>query len=100
MPQPTYATFITALAAVKQTKTIKYKKMRKICLNFQIHQPFRLKRYRFFNIGEDHYYYDDYANESYVRKMADLSYLPANKILLDLIKANKNRFKVSFSILL
>ncbi len=98
MPQPTYATFITALAAVKQTKTIKYKKMRKICLNFQIHQPFRLKRYRFFNIGEDHYYYDDYANESYVRKMADLSYLPANKILLDLIKANKNRFKVSFSI--
>lgn len=72
--------------------------MRKICLNFQIHQPFRLKRYRFFNIGEDHYYYDDYANESYLRKMADLAYLPANKVLLDAIKASRGKFKVSFSI--
>lgn len=72
--------------------------MRKICLNFQIHQPFRLKRYRFFNIGEDHYYYDDYVNESYVRKMADLSYLPANKVLLEAIKASKNKLKISFSI--
>ena len=67
-------------------------------MNFQIHQPFRLKRYRFFNIGEDHYYYDDYANDSYVRKMADLSYLPANQVLLDAIKASKHQFKVSFSI--
>jgi len=72
--------------------------MKKICLNFQIHQPFRLKRYRFFNITHDHYYYDDYANESYIRRMAELSYLPANKILLEVIKEQKNKFKVSFSI--
>jgi len=72
--------------------------MKKICLNFQIHQPFRLKRYRFFNITNDHYYYDDYANESYIRRMAEVSYLPANKILLDVIKEHKEKFKVSFSI--
>jgi len=72
--------------------------MKKICLNFQIHQPFRLKRYRFFNIGNDHYYYDDYANESYIRRMAEMSYLPANKILLDAITEHKGKFHVSFSI--
>ncbi|WP_163709771.1 glycoside hydrolase family 57 protein [Mangrovibacterium lignilyticum] len=72
--------------------------MRAICLNFQVHQPFRFRRYRFFDIGNDHYYYDDYSNETILRKVADHSYLPANKILLDLIKKNKNAFKVSFSI--
>ena len=72
--------------------------MKKICLNFQIHQPFRLKRYRFFNITNDHYYYDDYANESYIRRMAEMSYLPANKILLEIIKEQKGQFLVSFSI--
>ena len=39
-----------------------------ICLYFQVHQPFRLKRYRFFNLGSDHYYYDDFNNESIMRK--------------------------------
>ena len=29
--------------------------MKAICFYFQIHQPFRLKRYRFFDIGNDHY---------------------------------------------
>ncbi|MDR2040595.1 MAG: glycoside hydrolase family 57 protein [Bacteroidales bacterium] len=72
--------------------------MKKICLNFQIHQPFRLKRYRFFSVGNDHYYYDDYANESYIRRISDISYLPANKILLETIKENKGKIKVSFSI--
>jgi alpha-amylase len=72
--------------------------MKKICLNFQIHQPFRLKRYRFFNISNDHYYYDDYANESYIRRMVELSYLPANRILMDVIKEEKDKFHVSFSI--
>jgi len=65
---------------------------------FQIHQPFRLKRYRFFDIGNDHYYYDDYANESILRKISDTSYLPANKILLNNIKEYGDKFKVAFSI--
>ncbi|MDR1667608.1 MAG: glycoside hydrolase family 57 protein [Bacteroidales bacterium] len=72
--------------------------MKRICLNFLIHQPFRLKRYRFFNIGSDHYYYDDYANESYVRRMSDCSYLPANRVLLDAIREHKGKLKVSFLI--
>lgn len=72
--------------------------MRAICLNFQIHQPFRFRRYRFFDIGNDHYYYDDYSNETILRKMADHAYLPANQILLDLIKKYKDKFKVSFTI--
>jgi alpha-amylase len=72
--------------------------MRTICLYFQIHQPFRLKRYRFFNIGNDHYYYDDYMNESIMRKVADRSYLIANKVLLQIIKEYGSQFKVAFSI--
>lgn len=72
--------------------------MKTICLYFQVHQPFRFRKYRFFEIGNEHYYYDDYANESFMRKVATKSYLPANKILLDLIKEYGSRFKVAFSI--
>lgn len=72
--------------------------MRTICLYFQIHQPFRLRRYRFFDIGKEHYYYDDYSNESILRKLADNSYLKTNKILLDLMHKHKDKFKVAFSI--
>lgn len=65
---------------------------------FQVHQPFRFRRYRFFEIGNEHYYYDDYLNESIIRKVADKSYLPANEIILGLIKKFKGKFKVSYSI--
>jgi alpha-amylase len=69
-----------------------------ICFYFQVHQPFRLKRYRFFDLGHDHYYYDDFSNESIMRKVADKCYLPANNIILDLIQKNKGKFKVTFSL--
>jgi len=72
--------------------------MKTICMYFQVHQPFRFRKYRFFEIGNEHYYYDDYANESFMRKVATKSYLPANKILLELIKEYGSRFKVAFSI--
>ncbi|TLX72799.1 alpha-amylase [Labilibacter sediminis] len=72
--------------------------MKTICLYFQIHQPFRLKPYRFFDMGHDDYYYDDYNNETIVRRIADNCYLPSNKILLELIKKHKGNFKISFSI--
>ncbi len=71
--------------------------MKTVCLNFQVHQPFRLRRYRFFDIANDHYYYDDFSNETIMRKVADQCYLPANKILLDLIEKYKGQFKVAFS---
>jgi len=72
--------------------------MRTICLYFQIHQPFRFRRYRFFDIGSQSYYYDDYMNESIMRKVADKCYLPTNKIMLDLIKMHEGKFKVAYSI--
>ena len=72
--------------------------MRTICLYFQVHQPFRLRRYRFFEIGNEHYYYDDYSNESIVRTTAEKSYLRANKVIMDIIKEHGDRFKVAFSI--
>ncbi len=72
--------------------------MRSICLYFQVHQPFRLKTYRFFDIGRDHYYYDEYLNRSIVQRVARRSYLPANQIIMDLINEYGNAFKVSYSI--
>jgi alpha-amylase len=72
--------------------------MRTICLYFQIHQPFRLKRYRFFNIGNDHYYYDDYLNESIISRVAERSFLQANKVIGQIIKEFGTQFKVAFSI--
>ena len=75
-----------------------FNEMKSICLFFQIHQPFRHRRYRFFDIGNDHYYYDDYSNESIIRNIADKSYLPANRLLLELAKKLGDKFKVAFSI--
>ena len=72
--------------------------MKNICLYFQLHQPVKLRRYRFFDIGNDHYYYDDYANESNINKLAHTCYLPTNNILLDLFKKFKGKFSVAFSI--
>jgi alpha-amylase len=69
-----------------------------ICLYFEVHQPFRLKRYRFFDLGLDHYYYDDFSNESILRKVAEKCYLPANNIIFDLITKYKGKFKITFSL--
>ncbi len=72
--------------------------MKTICFYFQVHQPLRLRRYRFFDIGNDHYYYDDYTNESVLRKISLNCYLPTNELLLKLINKHKGKFKVAFSI--
>jgi len=72
--------------------------MRTICFYFQVHQPFRFRRYRFFDIGNDHYYYDDYSNESILHKVAEKCYLPANELMLDLITKHKGKFKIAYSI--
>ncbi len=69
-----------------------------LCLYFEVHQPFRLRRYRFFEMGNEHYYYDDYMNESIMRKVAELCYLPANRLILDLIHKHKGKFRVTFSL--
>ena len=72
--------------------------MKTICLYFEIHQIIHLKRYRFFDIGTDHYYYDDYENERSITDIANRSYMPALNTLLDMIKENGQYFKVAFSL--
>ncbi len=69
-----------------------------ICLYFQVHQPTRLRQYRFFDIGKDSHYYDDFTDRTIMRRVAQKCYLPMNRILLDAIKAHKGSFKVTFSI--
>ena len=69
-----------------------------ICLYFQVHQPNRLRLYRFFDIGKDSHYYDDFANRTILRRVAQKCYLTMNALLLELIEANKGAFKVAFSI--
>lgn len=72
--------------------------MKAICFYFQIHQPFRLKRYRFFDIGNDHYYYDDFANDDIVTRIAHNSYIPAAESLLKMIEESKGKFRCAISI--
>ena len=72
--------------------------MKAICFYFQIHQPFRLKNYRFFDIGNDHYYYDDFANDDIITRIAHRSYMPACETLMQMIRDNGKNFKVAFSI--
>ena len=72
--------------------------MKTVNLYFQVHQPWRLKVYRFFNIGKDHNYLDDFTNRAIMQKVARQCYLPMNALLLKLIKENKGAFKCSFSI--
>ncbi len=72
--------------------------MKTICFYFTIHQPYRLKRYRFFNIGNDHYYYDDFSNEDIMQQIASRSYIPANRMMLDLVNTYKGKFKFAISV--
>lgn len=72
--------------------------MKNVCFYFKIHQPYRLKRYRFFDIGNDHYYYDDFANDEIVSRLAENSYIPMAETLLQIIKEYGSEFKCSISI--
>ena len=72
--------------------------MKTICLYFEIHQIIHLKRYRFFDIGTDHYYYDDYENERSISDIAERSYMPALTALQQMIQENGKFFKVAFSL--
>lgn len=72
--------------------------MKTICLYFEIHQIINLKRYRCFDIGRDHYYYDDYENERCITEIAKKSYIPALVTLIEMAKANAGAFKVALSL--
>ena len=72
--------------------------MKTICLYFEIHQPNHLKRYRFFDIGTDHQYYDDDENERVTEYTAQESYIPALRTMLEMTQQYGKAFKVAFSI--
>ena len=67
--------------------------MKSICFYFQVHQPYRLKTYRFFDIGSDHHYYDEQQNSFIMRRVADKCYIPMNQVLLDLINEYGSAFR-------
>lgn len=72
--------------------------MKTICLYFEIHQNIQLKRYRFFDIGTDHNYYDDYEDERLITDVANRSYMPALEALGEMLKEHPGFFKVAFSL--
>ena len=72
--------------------------MKSVCFYFKIHQPYRLKRYRFFDIGNDHYYYDDFADDEIITRVAQNSYIPMADTLLDMIQQSNREFKFAISI--
>ena len=69
-----------------------------VCIYFQVHQPTRLRLYRFFDIGKDSHYYDDFANRTILSRVAAKCYLPMNELLLKAIKESAGKFRVAFSI--
>ncbi|MEG2865876.1 MAG: alpha-amylase, partial [Mucinivorans sp.] len=72
--------------------------MKNLCLYFQVHQPYRLKKYRFFNMGKDHFYFDDFLNRTVMQRVSHDSYLPMNELLLRLIARSDGKLRVAFSI--
>lgn len=69
-----------------------------ICFYFQVHQPDRLRQYRFFDIGNDSNYYDEFANRTILNRVAQRCYIPMNNLLLDIIGRCGKQFKFAFSI--
>ncbi|MCM2324085.1 MAG: glycoside hydrolase family 57 protein [Oligoflexia bacterium] len=72
--------------------------MPSVCYYFQVHQPYRLRHYPFFNIGREHQYFDKDKNAAIVRKVAHKCYLPANRAILKLIHRYGERFKAAYAI--
>ncbi|OYT43745.1 MAG: alpha-amylase [Candidatus Aenigmarchaeota archaeon ex4484_56] len=69
-----------------------------VCFYLHVHQPVRLRNYKVFDIGKNDQYFDEWKNKLYLDRIIKKSYLPTNKILLDLIHKTDGKFKVSFSI--
>jgi len=70
--------------------------MPSVCFYFQVHQPLRLRHYTVFD--DNHHYFDDFKNSSVCKKVAHKCYLPANRLILDLIRRFDGRFKVAYSV--
>ena len=69
-----------------------------LCFYFQVHQPDRLRLYRFFDIGNDSQYFDEFANKTILKRVAERCYLPMNSLMLELIDKYKGEFRIAYSI--
>jgi alpha-amylase len=72
--------------------------MPSVCFYFQVHQPFRIKRYSFFDIGKDHFYEDEFKNRAILDKVSEKCYLKTNRKMLELIDRFEGRFRISYSL--
>ena len=72
--------------------------MKNICFCFQMHAPYRMKRYRFFEIGQDHYYYDDMQTEEHVNWLVNTSYMPLCQTIKEMIRLSKKNFRCALSV--
>jgi len=72
--------------------------MPSVCFYFQVHQPYRVKRYSYFQIKNDHLYFDDDKNGTVLKKVAEKCYLPTNAMMLELIKRYSGEFRISYSV--
>lgn len=72
--------------------------MTDVVVYFQVHQPFRLRRYTFFDIGTSEAYFDDGENERIVRRVAERCYVPMNALVRKLIDQHDGAFRVAYSI--
>ncbi len=72
--------------------------MKRLNFIFLVHEHPALKHYPFSNIGNDHYYYDDYADDNTLTTRCEQCYMPANRLLLDMIKNSDGKFRVSFAV--
>ncbi|HEU5042398.1 MAG TPA: glycoside hydrolase family 57 protein [Gemmatimonadales bacterium] len=69
-----------------------------ICFYFQIHQPYRLRRFRVFDIGSGSGYFDPESNRAILRRVAEKCYLPANRVLREAVERSEGRFRFALSL--
>lgn len=69
-----------------------------LCFYFQVHQPYRLRRYHVQEVGHNHQYLDEIKNRQVFRKVAEKCYLPTNRLLLEMIREHQGRFRIAYSI--
>ena len=72
--------------------------MKTICLNFNIHRPFRLKKYDFFDIGHNNFYFDDLGTQSGAEKKNMEFVNPMLEMVEELIENNGKAFKFSVTV--
>jgi alpha-amylase len=69
-----------------------------LCLYFQVHQPYRLRRYRVFDIGTGAGYFDEETNRSILRRVVERCYLPANRLLEEAVARSGGRFRFALGL--